>query len=271
MTRQLPTLCTSAGAAICAASFLCAEPALPPAAQAADVVFIGEQHDNPAHHDLQAHWTGALAPAALVFEMLTQQQAARATADVRGSEAALEAALEWEASGWPDFAMYYPVFAAAPEAAVYGAGVPREQIRGLMGADVVDIFGPGDAALFGLDAPLSAGDQATRERLQAEAHCNALPEEMLPMMVAVQRLRDAALAQAALQAFQETGGPVVVITGNGHARTDWGAPVYLRTAAPQLAVFALGQGEAGQTPSGSFDTTLDGPAVARGNPCDAFN
>ncbi len=89
-------------------------------------------------------------------------------------------------------------------------------------------------------------------------------------MVDIQRLRDAELAYSALQAFKAQGGPVVVITGNGHARMDWGAPVYLMAAAPSLRVVALGQGEDDAAPSGSFDLVESAPSVDRGNPCDAF-
>lgn len=259
------------GAVILAASVTFAEPAPPPAAYAADVIFIGEQHDNPAHHRLQAAWTSQLHPAALVFEMLTPEQAAQVTADNRKSMMQLAAALAWEASGWPDFAMYYPIFAAVPDAAIYGAGVPRDQIRNLMQQELADVVGLAEAALYGLDQPLPADQQALREALQAEAHCDALPATMLPMMVSVQRLRDVALARAARIALSETGGPVVVITGNGHARADWGAPFYLQEVAPGVNVFALGQGEEGRDPDGQFDMAVDGPGVDRGNPCDAFN
>lgn len=259
------------GAVGLAAPFAYAEVALPPAAEVADVVFIGEQHDNPAHHALQAGWVEALAPKAVVFEMLTPAQAALITDDNRTSAETLNRALQWEESGWPDFTMYFPIFDAAPEAVIYGAAVPRDQVRGLMQQEVTQVFGAADAARFGLDRPLEADQQARRETLQAEAHCDALPENLLPMMVSVQRLRDAALARAALEAFEHAGGPVVVITGNGHARADWGAPVYLRHAAPDLAVFSLAQGEDGSVPPGQFDATADGPSVDRGNPCDAFN
>ncbi|MEP2641305.1 ChaN family lipoprotein [Roseobacter sp.] len=254
-----------------AAPFAVAQTPLPGAAQGADIVFLGEQHDNPDHHARQAEWVAALAPKALVFEMLTTDQAARATDDARQTQGTLQAALGWDAAGWPDFAMYYPIFTAAPEAAIYGAGVPRDDIRGVMEHDVTAIFGAADAARFGLDAPLPLAQQTARQALQAQAHCDALPQMLLPMMVSVQRLRDASLARAALAAFAETGGPVVVITGNGHARTDWGAPVYLRHADPALDVIAIGQGEAGQDPAGAFDGTVDGAAVDRGDPCDAFN
>lgn len=262
------------GAAILVAPFAWAEnitvPPVSYAARQADILFLGEQHDNPTHHLVQAAWIEALRPRVLVFEMLTPDQAARVTAEARTSEESLEAILDWNASGWPDFSMYYPVFAADPDAPILGAAVPRDQVRDLMETDLAAILGPEVSARFGLDMPLPDSQQAEREALQRTAHCDALPEEMLPMMVDLQRLRDAALADAALAGFTQFGGPVVVITGNGHAREDWGAPFLARRAAPDVSVYTLGQGEAGREPEGGFGFIADGPAVDRGDLCDAF-
>ncbi len=246
-------------------------PQPPPEASAAQVVFLGEQHDNPAHHKLQAAWVDALDPRALVFEMLTAEQADLVTPENRANEETLESALGWEDAGWPDFAMYFPIFEAASDAQIVGAGLPRGEVQAMMDKDIATVLDPAVSARFGLDQALPSDQQAAREALQREAHCNALPESLLPKMVDVQRLRDAALARAALDAFERFGAPVVVITGNGHARDDWGAPHILRQANADLSVFSLGQGEAGQGPQGGFDVVVDGPAVDRGNPCDAFN
>ncbi|MBO6885143.1 MAG: ChaN family lipoprotein [Marivita sp.] len=235
----------------------------------ADVVFLGELHDNPAHHLRQAEYVAELAPTALVFEMLTQAQADLVTPELVADEAALEAALGWNASGWPDFSMYYPIFAAVPEAAYFGAAVPRDVARAAMAEGMASAF-RGDADAYGLTAVLPEEQQEEREALQLAAHCDAMPEEMLPIMVDIQRLRDAELAYSAVQAFSAHGGPVVVITGNGHARMDWGAPVYLMAAAPALRVAALGQGEEEVPPSGLFDVIESAPEVDRGDPCAAF-
>ncbi|MFA8387060.1 MAG: ChaN family lipoprotein [Pelagibaca sp.] len=235
----------------------------------ADVVFLGELHDNPAHHLRQAAYVTDLEPAALVFEMLTQAQADLVTPDLVADEAALESALGWNDSGWPDFSIYYPIFAAAPEAGYFGAAVPRDVARQAMAEGMAEAF-RGDAEVYGLTAPLPEAQQAEREALQLAAHCDAMPEEMLPIMVNIQRLRDAELAYSAVQAFEALGGPVVVITGNGHARMDWGAPVYLMAAAPGLRVVALGQGEDGAAPAGVFDMVETSPPVDRGDPCAAF-
>jgi uncharacterized iron-regulated protein len=102
------------------------------------------------------------------------------------------------------------------------------------------------------------------------AHCDALPEDMLPGMVAVQRLRDAVLARAVIRALEETGGPVAVITGNGHARRDWGVPAVLSEVAPDLDVWVLGQTEEDRPLEGGFDTVKSAPAAERPDPCAAF-
>lgn len=235
----------------------------------AEVVLFGEVHDNPAHHAQQAAGVAQLRPAALVFEMLTPDQARAAEGPARDDAAALAEALGWEGSGWPEFAMYHPIFAAAPEAQLFGAGVPRDQTRAAMEAGVPRSFGA-EAELYGLTEPLEAGELAKRLELQMEAHCGALPRDMLPAMVDLQRLRDAVLAQTTLAALDATGGPVVVITGNGHARRDWGVPRALARVAPGVSVFVVGQGEDGQVPDGGFDLVLDAPGVVRDDPCAVF-
>jgi uncharacterized iron-regulated protein len=125
------------------------------------------------------------------------------------------------------------------------------------------------SARFGLDQPLPEAEQTAREADQQANHCNAMPEKMLPVLVDFQRLRDAALAAAADKALAETGGPVAVITGNGHARMDRGLAVYLAKARPEVAIRSLGQSEDGHI-SGQFDLVLDASSVERPDPCLAF-
>ena len=155
-------------------SLLCAPTALVAGGvfDAADVVFLGELHDNPGHHRRQAEYVAELTPTALVFEMLTQAQADLVTPELVADEAALEAALGWNDSGWPDFTMYYPIFAAAPEAAYFGAAVPRDLARAAMAEGMASVF-RGDAELYGLTADLPEDQQAEREALQLAAHCDA--------------------------------------------------------------------------------------------------
>ena len=133
---------------------------------------------------------------------------------------------------------------------------------------VVAVFGSA-ARDFGLDRGLPEEAQTLAEAEQMAAHCGALPSEMLPSFVEVQRLREATLARMALVALRETGGPVVVITGNGHARRDGGAPAYVTLAAPETRIFSLGQSEDGVI-TGVFDLVQDADPAERPDPCGAF-
>ncbi|WP_422071919.1 ChaN family lipoprotein [Tranquillimonas rosea] len=235
--------------------------------EGADVVIMGERHDNPVHHVNQAAWIARLQPAAVVFEMLTPDLAL--TAESNSDPAVLGAVLRWEERGWPDFTMYYPVFRAAREAAIFGGGVPTEEARLAVSDGAASVMGPA-AEMFGLDLPLSDEEQATREEDQATAHCDALPDDVLPGMVEAQRLRDAALARAVIAAMAETGGPVAVVTGNGHARRDRGVPAALEAAGQSFEVLSIGQLEAPAEGAVPYDVWTVTDAPERPDPCEAF-
>ncbi len=234
----------------------------------ADVYLLGEVHDNPVHHAHQAIAVGAIGAKALVFEMLTDDQARAATPEARSSSEALERALSWDSDGWPTFADYYPIFTAAPDAVIYGGAVPRDSVRQAVQIGAAEVFGAG-APLFGLDQPLSEAEQTLREAEQMTNHCDALPVEMLGGMVEAQRLRDAALSRAVVAAVAETGGPVAVITGNGHARNDRAITRALSVASPDLDVLSMGQLETPQDDP-PFDLWLITDPAPRGDPCAAF-
>lgn len=236
---------------------------------AADVVFLGELHDNPNHHENQQRAVDALKPAAFVFEMLTDAQARIITPELLQDQAALKKALDWDNGGWPDFAMYFPLFKASSGKPALGAQITRADLRAAVTGDGVTAFGQG-AEKFGLTKPLPEDQQAKREALQMAAHCDALPEHLLPGMVLAQRMRDAALARAVVLAFELTGGPVAVITGNGHAQTAWGVPSLLHQAAPQLRVLSVGQFEAPPSGAVPHDLWLVTDPATRDDPCAAF-
>jgi uncharacterized iron-regulated protein len=241
----------------------------------ADIVILGEVHDNPAHHQNQARAVAALQPAALVFEMLTPEQARRATADSRTDRDALESALGWAGSGWPDFGMYFPIFAAAPDARIHGAAIPRQELMAVVESGPNAILFDTDIVRWGLADALPAAVQADREARQHQAHCEALPAEMLPGMVMAQRVRDVVLAQTAEGAVIDSEaegatGPVVIITGNGHAETRFGIPAVLDHARPDLSVLSIGQLEADPGPEAPFDLWIVTDPVDRPDPCAAF-
>ena len=235
----------------------------------ADVIVLGEVHDNGAHHLGQAAALAGINPSAVVFEMLSPKQAALITPEVLQDQAALAAALEWDDSGWPDFALYYPVFAALGAARVYGAARPRDQVRRSFSEGAAAVFGAG-ADQFGLDQALPKAQLQERLQAQFEAHCEAMPLEMMGGMVEAQRFRDAAFADVVARAYEADGGPVVLIAGNGHARRDWGVPAVLAVAMPELKVLSVGHLEAPVDEEPPFDLWLLTKAAAREDPCLAF-
>jgi len=234
---------------------------------AQDVFILGEQHDNPHHHVVQADRIREINPNAVVFEMLDDAQAAAINALDNRSVDQVRAVSDWDASGWPAFDIYAPVFDAVGARPVIGAAVPRDQARKAFADGISAVF-TGDADRFGLTRPLAPDEQAEREAMQFAAHCDALPKDMLPMMVDVQRLRDATLALRIEQAVAQYGSPVAVVTGNGHARRDWGIAQYLKHSG--LEIHALGQGEEGVPPNGAFDEIVFSSGVERDDPCAAF-
>lgn len=242
------------------------------AARDADVVVLGEMHDNPTHHRVQAEIVAALQPAALVFEMIPQAEEAEVN-DLRAAGASrqeLAEALAWDQSGWPDFGFYAAILEAAPEARVFGAGQPQAEVRRAMVEGAAGVFGP-DAETYGLTQPLEPEEQAARERMQAEAHCDELPPELLPGMVEAQRFRDAGLADAALWARTMTGGgQVVVVAGSGHAHKSRGMPAAIAAANPEVQVIALGQFEAPPPDPDAYDAVMLAPPPPREDPCAAL-
>ncbi len=235
---------------------------------AAEIYILGEQHDNPAHHRVQAQWIERLNPKAVVFEMLDEDQEHAISQSHKRDLHTIRNITRWDDSGWPDFDLYAPIFDALGGAAILGAGVPRAQARAAFETGIIPAFGD-DADVFGLTKPLDPEQQSAREAYQLAAHCDALPSMVLPAMVDIQRLRDAMLARRALQALTNYGPPIVVITGNGHARRDWGMPQYMTHA--NADIYVLGQGENGINPEGAFDEIQYSPPVDRDDPCAVFD
>ncbi|MEQ8603070.1 MAG: ChaN family lipoprotein [Marivibrio sp.] len=201
---------------------------------AARFALLGERHDNPDHHLLQAEIVRALGRAgaaqALVFEMLTPEQApalpARGAADVDLDALGLD--LTWEARGWPDWSLYRPIFAEAMAARLALApGAPGpEALRSAATAGLKEALPEPERARLALGEPMAEADRVRLLEQLFEAHCGYAPRDKLSGMLDAQRLKDAAMADALIE---QAGahGPALLIAGAGHIREDWGVPAYL--------------------------------------------
>ncbi|MEX2206119.1 MAG: ChaN family lipoprotein [Myxococcota bacterium] len=230
-------------------------------ARGAAFVLLGEKHDNPDHHRLQASLVESLAQAgrrpALVFEMIPRDRAGALDAAIAAhpdDPDALATALDWVHGGWPDFALYRPIFAAALEARmpIVPGDLSREQLAGLRKSGL-DALSEAARARLALEPPPSAEARRAFADEVREAHCGMAPDAMVDAMIAVQRARDATLADALLASAGADGG--VLIAGAGHVRRDRGAPLYLARRAPEQRVLALAFSE---VPRGAAET--DDPA-----------
>ncbi|MEM6906783.1 MAG: ChaN family lipoprotein [Pseudomonadota bacterium] len=210
----------------------------------ADIVILGEVHDNPQHHARQADLVAELSPNGLAFEMVPEgsEEGIAAYLDAGGTPGGIGPAIGWDRLGWPDWSLYRPIFEAAPAAYIAGGAVASRDLSRALRAGAAAGFGRG-AGRYDLDI---APDPATMTELEDEmiaAHCNKLPRVAARSMAEAQRLRDARFARAAERAWGLGGGLAVLITGNGHARSDRGVPAYLAVGAPNLSVLSLGQVE----------------------------
>lgn len=253
-------------------------PALAARLDAADIVILGEVHDNAAHHRAQAWAIGRLRPAGLAFEMIPRASEAgiRALLAEGGTPAEIGPAIGWERIGWPDWALYRPLFDSWRAQVYTGGALPMQALRDASAAGAAAAATDRRFAPV-LATPLDAEAQAAAEDEMVAAHCDKLPRDAAPGMVEVQRLRDASFASAALRARAASGGQTVLVTGNGHARTDRGVPFYLGAVAPELRVASLGLletdatapalGDYGALP---YDYVWFTAPAERPDPCAAF-
>ncbi|HRL35927.1 MAG TPA: ChaN family lipoprotein [Ottowia beijingensis] len=182
-----------------------------------DVLLLGEQHDAPAHQQLQrqaVQWLAARGElAALALEMAEQGRSTQGLPP-DASEAAVQAALAWNDGAWP-WKTYRPVVMAAVRAGVpvLGANLPAARQREAMR----------DAALDARLPPAALAEQQQRVR---DGHCGLLPESQIGPMTRVQIARDIAMADT-VRAARQPGRTVLLVAGNGHVHRALGVPLHL--------------------------------------------
>lgn len=222
------------------------EATLAAALGAADVVLLGELHDNVDHHLLQARLVRAVLASgrrpALAFEMLTVDQQAAVDAALARSPRdpdAVSKAVAWNESGWPRFDLYRPIVQEGLEAGVplIAANLPRTVVRQVVSKGVDTLEPPLRARLAKTERLPEPVVESLRAEMR-ESHCGELPEKLIDPLVLAQRARDAEMA-ARIEGAGERGA--ILIAGRGHVRTDLGVPAYLGTdgARPKIVAVAF--------------------------------
>lgn len=221
-------------------------------------MLLGETHDNPVHHELQA-------------EVLR-----RALAAGRRPRVVMEQLDDMGrvGPGWDK--PPYEALAAQSRAAgleVRGAHLSREKSREVM-REGFPALGADVARRLGLEAPWNPQRQAAMRATLVDGHCGQ-DNPMIDRMVPIQRVRDALLAEA-----MAVPAGAIAILGRGHARRDLGVPLYLEPRAGGRRVLSVGfvEVEPGERePSGypeaaaaRHDLVWFTPRAARKDPCETF-
>ncbi len=245
------------------------------AVQEYKLVLLGETHDNPDHHRLQAQILNGLAGAgqkpAVVMEMLARE----AWQDQPAFWTDLEL-LQRQAAAqderWP-WDLYAPILQSVVDHGLelVAGNVKRKTLH-------ARIQETGPDWRKELSARYSIPDQGLRRLEQeiAESHCGYVDPGHLPFMVEAQLQRDRAMASALVDSL----APAVLIAGRGHIRNDYAVPVQLRNAYHHdsllsVALFpvhpdALRPGDYLQDAHDAYDILYFTPSHTREDPCEKF-
>lgn len=219
------------------------------AVRQADYILLGEIHDNPDHHTLQALVISQLgmspagAQSTVVFEMLGYDKQAIIDSFMTDPDPARFGEVTgWNKSGWPDWKIYQPIMEAAVdhEMAVRAGSPDRETVRRI-GRQGINTLEQDRQIRFGLDITLSEQQEDGLLDAVEKGHCGLMPQAALEPMMWVQRLRDGALADAMMSARQENGGSgfVILVAGSGHVREDYAVPAIIRNREPEAKIVTI--------------------------------
>ena len=251
----------------------------------ADVLLLGEVHDNPAHHVLQqkllkARIASGSRPALMMEQLNAENQPALDLA-LSGSDRGevqkrVNALVRF--SNAQDYRALLDI-AVDNRLPVIAANISNQQLQPV-------IWG-GYAALDAGELKRLAVEQVWNERRQAYlathmggAHCGQLRDELRAGLSRSQRLKDAMMVDSAVASISRG---VVGIVGSSHARRDIGLPLYFAARDPDARILSVAFVETSPgntdpaayadsaTGEAPFDVLWFTPGVERADPCAGFN
>ena len=191
----------------------------------ASYVLLGEKHDNPDHHRLQAYVLGQLTQnvtlASVSFEMLDSSQEERLRSvsnETLRSMESLKTHLQWDEQGW-DWDYYGPMILQLLQDGI------QVNVGNISSDEMMSIYG--DENIDAIKGVLSADQLQRLEQEIDESHCGMLPQSQFAAMVRVQQSRDAKMAASLQRGAAQKEGVNVLVAGNFHARHDLGVPNYI--------------------------------------------
>jgi uncharacterized iron-regulated protein len=228
-------------------------------ARDAEVVYLGELHDNPQHHVIQTRILESLLAEggrpAIAFEMVPETRQAALEAAVRSDVDAAEVdrQLAWTAQGWPDFAMYWPLFELARKNGLPVVATDLDPaVNRRISRDGLGAAGEDPARLRSAMPDDPARDQAIARRIRA-AHCDQITESRALRMLESWYARNVVIARRVNEALSQSP-QVVVIIGRGH-QSPGAVPEQLGALRPGTRQYIVAL----------FEGQTDGPAEPMAN------
>lgn len=255
----------------------------------ANVLLLGEVHDNPLHHDfqkklLQAQLDSGSRPSLLMeqFNSDGQQKLDIALANPNRDEAFSNAA---DLIKFGDWQLYAPLLSVAVDykLPIIAANIASAQLQPVM-RQGFNAYDPDDLKRVAVNEVWSESrDKYLSEHIEG-THCGQISPQWRAGLVRGQRLRDALMVDAAVSSF---GRGIFGVVGRNHARRDIGLPLYFAARNPSARILSVGFVEvipgnvspekyAIETATGSvpYDVIWFSPRLDRSgrfNPCAEFS
>lgn len=253
---------------------------------AANVLLLGEIHDNPQHHELQqkllnARITSGARPAVLMEQLNAENQPAldQALAGSNRDEVLSSVTKLIKFSDW-QFYRPFLVIAVDNQLPVIAANISNQQLQPVIWNGFA-AYDAGDLKRLAVEQVWSESRDKYLVRNMGGAHCGKLKDELRAGLSRSQRLRDALMADSAMSSI---GRGIVGIVGSSHARRDIGLPLYFAARAPLARIFSIGFVEVhprktdpttyevdSATGEAPFDVIWFTPRVDRPDPCAELN
>ena len=195
-------------------------------------LLIGEQHDNPYHHQLQQRWIEQVSNrgqlGAVALEMATADQQPLLDSALGQGQNATADSLGWN-PGW-SWELYGDLVRSALDHAprVIAADLPREQQRNAYRQGAPD----GDTG---------EPHAGYMRQLLFDSHCRQIPRNSLEGMRQVQLARDQAMSRQLAQTPLD-GRSGIMLTGSIHARHDLGIPLWLEKPVVTVLLTSVKEG-----------------------------
>jgi uncharacterized iron-regulated protein len=253
---------------------------------AANVLLLGEIHDNLQHHELQqkllnARIASGARPAVMMEQLNAENQPALDQAlagnnrdEVLSSVTKLIKFTDWQ------FYRPFLVIAVDNKLPVIAANISNQQLQPVIWNGFA-AYDAGDLKRLAVEQVWSENREKYLVRNMGGAHCGKLKDELRTGLSRSQRLRDALMADSAMASI---GRGIVGIIGSSHARRDIGLPLYFAARAPLAHIFSIGfvevhprktdpntyetESATGEAP---FDVIWFTPRVDRPDPCAELN